>query len=161
VYLIGGFGISMIAGVMVLFVLKDVGANKRSSVPPGIEIAVGALLLLCAVLVGTGLSARLLERVQTPRSKPGEGRRASDRVELGTDPVVAARSTIPATAEIDSRPETQSDIGEKLASLEGRPVLRKLVPPMRRALETESPGSHGSPASCSACQARTTSRLSR
>src|SRR5215472_17643278 len=50
VYLVGGFGISMIAGAVVLFVFKDVGANKTSSVPPGIEIAVGAVLVVCAVL---------------------------------------------------------------------------------------------------------------
>ena len=67
VYLVGGFGISMIAGVVVLFVLKDVGANKHSSAPPEIEIAVGALLVVAAVLIGTGLSARLRERVQARR----------------------------------------------------------------------------------------------
>jgi hypothetical protein len=34
-------GISLIAGLVALFVLKDIGANRSSSVPPGIEIAVG------------------------------------------------------------------------------------------------------------------------
>src|SRR5207302_8446130 len=71
-YLFGGSGISMIAGVVALFVLKDVGANTKSSLPPEIEIAVGAVALIAAVLVGTGLSARLRERVQARRGPRDE-----------------------------------------------------------------------------------------
>lgn len=138
VYLVGGFGISMIAGVVVLFVLKDVGANKGSSVPPEIEIAVGALLLLAAVLVGTGQSARLRERVQGRRGPPEEG--DLQTAALATDPPgVAAGSGAPATDDGEATAEAQSDIVEKLTALEGVPVLRKLVPRMRRALEADSP----------------------
>jgi hypothetical protein len=140
VYLLGGFGISMAAGVVVLFVLKDVGANKHSSAPPEIEIAVGALLLLAAVLVGTGVSARLRERVQARRRTPDEDDLSSEQAERGTDPsVVGAGSTAAATADVEATAEAQSDIADKLDALEGVPVLRKLVPPMRRALEAESP----------------------
>jgi hypothetical protein len=115
----------MIAGVVALFLLKGVGANNSSSVPPGIEIAVGALLVLCAVLVGTGLSARWRERAQARRGKAGEGDRSDE----------AAAPTVDAGATAGAQP----DIGGKLAALEGVPVVRKLVPPTRRALEAESP----------------------
>jgi len=121
IYLFGGFGISMIAGVVILFVLKDVGAGKQSSVPPAIDLAVGALLLVAAVLVGTGLAARLRERLQARRRKAGEGEASA------------------ATADVDAGAQAQSEIGQKLAALEGVPVARKLVPPMRRAVEAESP----------------------
>lgn len=136
VYFLGGFGVSMIAGVVALFVLKDVGANKRSSVPPEIEIAVGALLVLAAVLIGTGLSARLRDWLQARRGTRHEGETAA----LGPDPPdVGARSSAVATADVEAAAETQADITEKLATLEGVPVVRKLVPPTRRALEAESP----------------------
>ena len=64
-YFIGGFGLSLIIGVVVVFVLKDLKIAKTSAIPPGIEIAVGALALLVAVLVGTGVSATLRDKAQT------------------------------------------------------------------------------------------------
>jgi hypothetical protein len=63
-YFVGGFGLSFIIGVVVVFVLKDNNFGKSSSVPPEIEIAVGALSLLVAVLVGTGVSATLRDKAQ-------------------------------------------------------------------------------------------------
>lgn len=57
-YFVGGFGVSLAVGVVVLFLLKDVGIGGGSSVPPEIEIAVGALSLIVAVVVGSGLSER-------------------------------------------------------------------------------------------------------
>ena len=63
-YFIGGFGLSLIIGFVVLFVLKGVDVGKKSSAPPEILIAVGALALLAAVLVGTGASARLRDMLQ-------------------------------------------------------------------------------------------------
>jgi hypothetical protein len=56
-YFVGGFGLSLVTGVVVVFVLKGIKIGKSSSVPPEIEIAVGALSLLVSVLVGTGVSA--------------------------------------------------------------------------------------------------------
>jgi Sap, sulfolipid-1-addressing protein len=67
VYLVGGFGVSMILGVVLLTVLTDFGVGQGSSFPPEIEIAVGALALVVAVLVGTGLATRLSARVQSRR----------------------------------------------------------------------------------------------
>jgi heme/copper-type cytochrome/quinol oxidase subunit 4 len=63
-YLIGGFGLSLIIGVVVVFVLKDINIGKSSSVPPEIEVAVGAFALLVAVLVGTSASAQIRDRAQ-------------------------------------------------------------------------------------------------
>jgi len=63
-YLVGGFGLSLIIGVVVVFVLKDLRIGADSSVPPEIEIAVGVLSLIVAVLVGTGLSAKIRGKAQ-------------------------------------------------------------------------------------------------
>ena len=63
-YFIGGFGLSLIIGIAVVFVLKDIDLGKSSSVPPGIEIAVGVLALVVAVLVGTRLSANMRDKAQ-------------------------------------------------------------------------------------------------
>ena len=60
----GGFGLSLIIGGVVVFVLKDLKFAKTSTVPPALEIAVGALALLVAILVGTGISAILRDRAQ-------------------------------------------------------------------------------------------------
>jgi hypothetical protein len=48
----------------VLFVLKGVNVGRGSSVPPEIEIAVGALALIVAVLVATGVAGRLRAEAQ-------------------------------------------------------------------------------------------------
>jgi hypothetical protein len=63
-YLVGGFGLSLIIGVVAVFILKDLGIGKGSSIPPQIEIAVGALSLIVAVLVGTRLSAKIRDKAQ-------------------------------------------------------------------------------------------------
>jgi len=63
-YFVGGFALSLIVGVVLVFVLKDSNLGKSSSVPPELEIAVGALALLVAVLVGTGISATLRDKAQ-------------------------------------------------------------------------------------------------
>ena len=61
-YLIGGFGVSMIVGAVVLFVLDGVGVGGGSGIPPGIEIAVGVLALVVAALVGSGIADKLRSR---------------------------------------------------------------------------------------------------
>jgi hypothetical protein len=66
-YWVGGFGLSLIIGVVVVFVLKDLRIGKGSSVPPEIEIAVGALSLIIAVLVGTRVSAKIRDTAQARR----------------------------------------------------------------------------------------------
>ena len=62
-YFVGGFGLSLIIGVVVVFVLKGIDIGKSSSIPPEIEIAVGALSLLVSILVGTRVSATLRRKV--------------------------------------------------------------------------------------------------
>jgi Sap, sulfolipid-1-addressing protein len=63
-YFVGGFGLSLIIGVVMVFVLKNLKFGSKSTVPPALEIAVGALALLVAVLVGTGVSATLRNKAQ-------------------------------------------------------------------------------------------------
>jgi len=72
-YYIGGFGVSLIVGGVIAFVLGGASIGKSSSVPPGIEIAVGALALLVAVLVGTGIAARVRDRAQARRQNHHAG----------------------------------------------------------------------------------------
>jgi hypothetical protein len=61
-YLIGGFGVSLIVGAVVLFVLDGVGVGGGSGIPPAIEIAVGVLALVVAALVGSGIADTLRSR---------------------------------------------------------------------------------------------------
>ena len=63
-YFVGGFALSLIIGVVLVFVLKNLQLGAKSTVPPALEIAVGALALLVAVLVGTRLSAPMRDKVQ-------------------------------------------------------------------------------------------------
>jgi hypothetical protein len=65
-YLFGGFGVSLIAGGVLVLILGEVDVGKKSSVPPEIEIAVGALSLLVAALVATGTAARIRDARQGP-----------------------------------------------------------------------------------------------
>lgn len=114
-YLVGGMGISLIAGLVALFVLKGVGANTSSSVPPGIEIAVGALALVVAALVGSGLSARIGARFKS--------RKATKHTSVDTE-----------STDADELPE-----GDKRAARGGFAGFEKLPPRLRAALENESP----------------------
>jgi len=68
-YFIGGFGVSLVAGGVVLFVLGAAGLGKGSSIPPEIEIAVGAVALVVAVLVGSGAGGRLRDRARSRRAR--------------------------------------------------------------------------------------------
>jgi Sap, sulfolipid-1-addressing protein len=130
-YFVGGFGVSLIAGVVVLFVLKDVGAGKSSSVPPEIEIAVGALALVVAALVGSGLAARVRDRVNARRA-------AADGTAGLRDPGGPAATEQPdGTRELVATKEPPGM--EKLAALEKVPGLGKLAPRVQGALASESP----------------------
>lgn len=71
-YFIGGFGVSLIAGAIVVFVLDGVSVGHSSSIPPEIEIGVGALALVFAALVGTGVTSRARD--------PAKSLRASEQV---------------------------------------------------------------------------------
>src|SRR4029077_17135854 len=67
-YFIGGFGGSLIAGALILFALDGAGAGQGSSLPPATEIAVGALALVIAALVGSGVAGRLRDRAKSRRA---------------------------------------------------------------------------------------------
>lgn len=65
-YLIGGFGVSIIAGSVIVFALGLAEIGKSSSIPPGVEIAVGAsALLFAAALAASGFVGRLRDRVRS------------------------------------------------------------------------------------------------
>ena len=78
-YAVGGFGLSLIVGIVAVFVLKSIDVGKHSPVPPQIEIAVGAFSLVLSVLIGTGVSATLRQRMQSrhPVASPVVGRDGS------------------------------------------------------------------------------------
>lgn len=76
-YLVGGLGVSLIVGWIILFVLEEVGAGR--SLPAEIEIAVGALAILVAVLVGSGAAARLVPSRGGAKSTAGDTPAAGER----------------------------------------------------------------------------------
>jgi hypothetical protein len=130
-YFVGGFGVSLIVGAVVLFVLKDVGVGKGSSVPPEIEIAVGALALVVAALVGSGVAGRLRDRAQARHGNSHD----TDPVAGVGQPVGSERAGAGGVAVATREPPGM----EKLAAIEKMPGLRKLAPRVQRALATESP----------------------
>jgi hypothetical protein len=86
-YFLGGFGVSLISGGVILFILGQADLGKSSSIPPEIEITVGALALAVAALVGSGVAGRLRDRAQRrravdkPRDRPPRADSGRDRVE--------------------------------------------------------------------------------
>jgi hypothetical protein len=128
-YFVGGFGVSLIAGAVVLFVLKDVGVGKKSSVPPEIEVAVGALALVFAALVASGLAARLRDWAQGRRGQTDSV--ASSATDPAATTAPGAAPAAVATTELPGK--------DKLAEIEKLPGLRKLAPVVQRALASESP----------------------
>jgi hypothetical protein len=87
-YFVGAFGLSLIMGLVAVFVLKDINVGRSSSVPPQIEIAVGALSLLISILVGTGVSETLRRKVQArhpPAHVPDLNRTTSPGGPPGTE----------------------------------------------------------------------------
>ena len=114
-YLLGGIGVSLIAGVVALFVLHGVGAGGGSSVPPEIDIAVGVLALAVAGIVDSGLSERIRARREERRATTsGPDERA------GSDPQAVTGA------------EARTRSG-------GFPGGEKLPPRVRGALENGSP----------------------
>jgi Sap, sulfolipid-1-addressing protein len=63
-YLAGGFGVSLIVGAMVLFVLEGMGVGLRRGLPPYIEIGVGVFALVVAVVVAGGVVGRVRSRIR-------------------------------------------------------------------------------------------------
>jgi hypothetical protein len=67
-YLVGGFGVSLIFGGLIVVALDSANVGKSSSIPPAGEIAVGAVALLVAVLVATGITARIRDSAKARRA---------------------------------------------------------------------------------------------
>jgi hypothetical protein len=65
----GGVGMTLFVGGVILFVLDAAGIGPASVVPSEMEIALGVFSLLTAVLIGSGLSARLRDRWQARRAR--------------------------------------------------------------------------------------------
>jgi hypothetical protein len=63
-YLAGGFGVSLIVGAMVLFVLEGMGVGLRAGLPPYIDIVVGVFALVVAVVVGGGVVGRVRSKIR-------------------------------------------------------------------------------------------------
>ncbi len=68
-FLLAGLGMTLVVGSVILFVLEEAGVGASSAVPAEIEIAVGVLALLVAVLIGSGLPVRIRDRFQTRHSE--------------------------------------------------------------------------------------------
>ena len=82
-YLAGGFGVSLIVGAMVLFVLEGMGVGLRRGLPPYIEIGVGVFALVVAVVVGGGVVGRVRSRIRrraAAETIAGEASRGIERL---------------------------------------------------------------------------------
>ena len=113
-YLAGGFGVSLIVGAMVLFVLEGMGVGLRRGLPPYIEIGVGVFALVVAVVVGGGVVGRVRSRIR---------RRAAARG--------GAAETVAGDWKYQSEPEASRGI-ERL------PAFQKLPQPVQNAVLGES-----------------------
>ena len=82
-YLAGGFGVSLIVGAMVLFVLEGMGVGLRRGLPPYIDIVVGVFALVVAVVVGGGAVGRVRSRIRrraAAETIAGEASRGIERL---------------------------------------------------------------------------------
>jgi len=84
-YFVGGFGVSLIIGGVILFVLGEADVGKASSIPPEIEVAVGALALVVSVLVATGVAGRLRERAEARKAHGSEQAGAAEGEKSGLE----------------------------------------------------------------------------
>jgi Sap, sulfolipid-1-addressing protein len=124
-YLVGGFAVSLIVGAFILFVLGNIGLSKPGGPPANLLIAIGILSLLVAVLVATGLTVRI-------RDWGNQRRRGTGASANPTNHSTNAQS-------VGGGSDSQRTINKAEESIEKVPGLRKLLPPIRRALASESP----------------------
>jgi Sap-like sulfolipid-1-addressing protein len=124
-YLVGAFGVSLIVGAFILFVLGNTGLSKSSGPPAALLTAIGILSLVVAVLVATGLT----ERIRDWGNKRRRGTAGAANL--------INRSANAESAVGGSGPQDKIDKMEE--SIQKVPGLRKLLPPIRRALASESP----------------------
>lgn len=124
-YLVGGFAVSVLIGAFILFVLGDIGLSKPGGPPANLLIAIGILSLVVAVLVATGLTSRIRDWGNQRRSGTAGAANPTKRS---------------ANAQLEgARSDSQRSINKAEESMQKVPGLRKLLPPIRRALASESP----------------------
>jgi hypothetical protein len=68
-YVVGGFGVSFIVGGVIVFALDSANIGKGSAIPPAAEMVVGAAALVVAMLVATGIAARIRDSAQARRAR--------------------------------------------------------------------------------------------
>jgi hypothetical protein len=124
-YLVGAFGVSLIVGAFILFVLGGIGLSSRSGPPADLLIAIGILSLVVAVLVATGLTERIRDWGNQRRRGPAGAANQINR-SANAESVVGGSGL-------------QDKINKMEESIQKVPGLRKLLPPFRRALASESP----------------------
>ena len=88
-YLAGGFGVSLIVGAMVLFVLEGMGVGLRRGVPPYIEIGVGVFALVVAVVVAGGVVGRVRSRIRRRARSRGAAETGAEEALRGIERVPA------------------------------------------------------------------------
>ncbi|BBX92994.1 GAP family protein [Mycolicibacterium boenickei] len=79
------FTANVAVGAAVVFVFKNATSDGGSTMPPGLEIGIGAVALVIAVLSATGQLERLVNRVRSRRAVPavvgdGDGAPTEDAV---------------------------------------------------------------------------------
>jgi hypothetical protein len=73
-YLAGALLVSLTIGFVIVFVVHDSGATEtaQNSLSPSMDIALGAIFLLVAYVVGSGRDERLKERRKAKKGEAGE-----------------------------------------------------------------------------------------
>lgn len=112
-YFVGGFGMSLIIGVVILFALNGIGVGGGTAVPPGIDFAVAALALIVAFLVGSGIAGIVRGKIKMQQRRAGS--RGADAVWVDT----AAAADVP-------------------RGVERLSAFQKLPPRAQKALQGES-----------------------
>jgi hypothetical protein len=101
-YLLGALLTSITLGLVIVYALKGSGAvsTTQNAISPGVDLALGAILLVGAVVLGTGRGAQIAERRRArkgPKQEKGPPRwqRALSKGSARTTFVVGAVLTLP------------------------------------------------------------------
>jgi hypothetical protein len=101
-YLLGALMTSITLGLVIVFALKDSGAVRttENAVNPGVDLALGAIMLIAALVLGTGRDKRIAQRrrVRTgpkPDKGPPRWQQALSKGSPRTTFVVGAVLTLP------------------------------------------------------------------
>jgi Sap, sulfolipid-1-addressing protein len=101
-YLLGALMTSITLGLVIVYALKGSSAvsTTQNTISPGVDLALGAILLVAAVVLGTGRDKRIAERRQArkgPKEEKGPPRwqQALSKGSARTTFVVGALLTLP------------------------------------------------------------------